>query len=72
VKATVIVSTKVSKKAVDRNRIKRVIRDVLKDEVKTLKLLNYAIIVKKQAVNVPNPELRETFKMALEKFRNIE
>lgn len=55
---TVIASTKVSKKAVDRNRIKRVIREELRKNIFNLKSGNYAILVKSSAAKIDSPSLR--------------
>lgn len=57
-KITVIVSTKVSKKAVDRNRLKRIIREELRKSVENIKPGNYAILVKAQALKIEPNELR--------------
>ena len=46
---TVVVSTKVSKKAVARNRLKRVIRELLRKNMAQLLPGDYAIIVKPKA-----------------------
>src|SRR5688572_10665092 len=55
---TVIVSTKVSKKAVDRNRIKRVIREEVRKNIANLKSGDYAILVKSSAAKIDSPTLR--------------
>jgi ribonuclease P protein component len=64
-KLTVIVSTKVSKKAVDRNRIKRVIRDELRKNISQLKSGNYAILVKPSAAKIESSELRTEISKSL-------
>jgi len=46
VRFTVVISTKVSKSAVKRNRIKRVLRDQMRTRVGNFKSGDYAIIVK--------------------------
>jgi ribonuclease P protein component len=57
-KVTVIVSTKVSKKAVDRNRIKRVIREEIRKEINNIKPGNYAFLVKPVAAKAESKDLR--------------
>lgn len=56
---TVVVSTKVSKSAVKRNRIKRVLRSQLQSRLKDLKAGDYAIIVKPLAAKIEAKALRE-------------
>ncbi len=58
-KLTVIVSTKVSKKAVDRNRIKRVIRETVRPFIGNFPLGTYAVIVKAKANSLTSLELKE-------------
>lgn len=58
-KITVIVSTKVSKKAVDRNRIKRVMREEIRKYLSRLKPGNYAFLVKPGAAKIESKQLRE-------------
>jgi ribonuclease P protein component len=58
---TVIVSTKVSKKAVVRNRIKRVLRESLRINLMSFVEGDYAIIVKPAANKVSSQILREKF-----------
>lgn len=55
---TVIVSTKVSKKAVDRNRIKRVIREEIRKNISNIKPGDYAILVKSSAAKIDSASLR--------------
>lgn len=64
-KFTVIVSTKVSKKAVDRNRLKRVIREELRKSVANSRPGNYAILVKSSAMKITTTELRNIIAKAL-------
>lgn len=49
---TVVVSTKVSKKAVVRNRIKRVLREVIRKNITSLMTGDYVIIVKPAATKI--------------------
>jgi ribonuclease P protein component len=56
---TVVVSVKVSKRAVDRNRLKRVIRETIRPDIQNFKPGNYAILVKPAAMKITSSELRE-------------
>lgn len=58
-KVTVVVSVKVSKKAVDRNRLKRVIRETIRPDILKFKPGSYAILVKPSAMKITSAELRE-------------
>ncbi len=58
-KFTVIVSTKVSKKAVDRNRLKRIAREALRANIEHIKPGNYALIIKPKALGLSAAEFRE-------------
>jgi ribonuclease P protein component len=62
---TVIVSTKVSKKAVDRNRIKRVIREEVRKNISNIKSGDYAILVKSSAAKIESTALREAVTKSL-------
>lgn len=62
---TVVVSTKVSKKAVDRNRIKRIIRDEVRKHIENLKPGNYAILVKASALKTEPQALRAAITQGL-------
>lgn len=65
VRLTIIVSVKVSKKAVDRNRIKRVLREELRKHVDNFKVGDYVFIVKPQAMKIPASELRQEMEKSL-------
>jgi ribonuclease P protein component len=65
VKITVIVSTKVSKQAVVRNRLKRIIREVVRQNLSRFKPGSYAFIVKASAAKVLAPELRNQVELCL-------
>ncbi len=58
-KITVIVSTKVSKKAVVRNRIKRVVREIVRVHISQFKAGSYAFILKPKSATIPSAHLRE-------------
>ena len=62
---TVIVSTKVSKKAVDRNRIKRVVRDEIRKHLAKIRPGDYAFIMKPQAMKITSAELRDALQKSL-------
>lgn len=64
-KITVVVSTKVSKKAVDRNRIKRVIREQIRQTIDNIKPGNYAFLVKSSAMKVSAEDLRQAVMKSL-------
>jgi ribonuclease P protein component len=61
---TVIVSTKVSKKATVRNRLKRLIREYIRLRLSSFKPGDYAIMVKPSAAKLPP-------KLLVEEFANV-
>jgi ribonuclease P protein component len=56
---TVIVSTKVSKRAVERNRIKRVVREAIRHSLPSHKTGDYVIIVKVRAAGKPAADIKD-------------
>jgi ribonuclease P protein component len=56
---TVIVSTKVSKRAVERNRIKRVLREAIRGDLSAFRPGDYVIIVKARAAKRLPAEIRQ-------------
>lgn len=64
-KITVIVSTKVSKKAVDRNRIKRVMREEIRKNLSSFKPGHYAFLVKAAAARIESKDLRAAVSKSL-------
>ena len=70
-KFTIIVSTKVSKKAVVRNRIKRVLREVLKVNVGSFSAGNYIFTVKPKALDAYETGLSSVFLEFLERNKLI-
>lgn len=62
---TVIASTKVSKKAVDRNKIKRVIREELRKHITKVKPGDYVILVKSSAAKIETKDLRAAIAKSL-------
>ncbi len=66
---TVVVSTKVSKKAVVRNKIKRIIREILKTNINNLKNGDYMILVRPPMQKAENSEIRENVLTGLKKAK---
>lgn len=60
-KVTVVVSTKISKKAVQRNRIKRVIREMVRTHITALKPGDYMIMARPGLEKEDNANIREKF-----------
>lgn len=66
----IVVSTKVSKKAVERNRVKRQLREAVRsvfDQIKTG--YDIALYVKKSAIGQPFEQLQKDLETALHKAR---
>ena len=59
---TVVVSTKVSKKAVARNRLKRIIREFLRKNLGSLAGGDYAVILKPKATSVAEAVMIESLR----------
>lgn len=53
---TVVVSTKVSKKAVTRNRLKRIAREVVRSKLKEFKPGDYILTIKAPALSLESKE----------------
>ena len=66
---TVVVSTKVSKKAVVRNRLKRVVREYIRLHITKLAPGDYMFSVRVAAANKPAGELRHALEEVLVKTR---
>ncbi len=64
-KVTFITSVKVSKKAVDRNRVKRILREEMRKSITQFKPGNYVFIIKRSAVSATPTELREALQKSL-------
>ncbi len=64
-----VVSTKVSKKAVDRNRIKRTMRESVRAKLTSLKTGDYVIIVKPAAAKLSGDELKTAFLALITKLK---
>lgn len=66
----IIISNKVSKRAVERNRIKRIIRDFFKKEIEDLKIgKDVVIIVFPNEANKSKAEIEKDLKIALDKIK---
>jgi ribonuclease P protein component len=64
----VVVSTKVFKNAVDRNRLKRLIREYLRLNLKGFKAGSYAIVAKPKLNKMPETEVLKEFKLLCAKL----
>ncbi|MFA6511797.1 MAG: ribonuclease P protein component [Patescibacteria group bacterium] len=60
-RAGFVVSTKVAKQSVHRNRMKRVLRETFRDAIKEMPTGDYAIVVKPRAHGQTSSVLREDF-----------
>lgn len=70
-KVTTIASAKVSKSAVVRNRLKRVVRHAIAEHVGKIKSGQYVIILKRSAITKTGRELAEEVSLALKKSKII-
>ena len=68
-KVTIITSVKVSKSAVVRNRVKRIIREAVHGHIDKIKSGQYVIIVKQAATKIPSSELSSEVTSALIKSK---
>lgn len=66
---TVLVNKKVSKKAVDRNKLKRRIREILKKELDNLVCSDIIVICQPQALDLELADLKKIIKSILNKLR---
>jgi ribonuclease P protein component len=69
---TVVVSTKVSKRAVKRNRIKRVAREFIRLRLEKFRPGDYAIMVKPQAAGKEAADWRKNLEELFKKARVLE
>lgn len=60
-KFTVVVSTKVFKSAVKRNRVKRIIREYIRKNLIRFKTGNYLVVVKPKLNTLPETEILKNF-----------
>ena len=65
------VSRKVSKRAVERNRIKRVVRESFRAEREGLPALNVLVIARASAAGAPNLELSADLGLAWRKLKTL-
>jgi ribonuclease P protein component len=65
------VSRKVSRRAVERNRIKRVVRESFRAEREGLPALDILVIARSSAANTPNPELFADLGLAWRKLETL-
>ncbi len=68
-KFTVVVSVKVFKKAVARNRLKRIVREYLRKNLKALKNGSYIIIARPKINSTPEKHVIPAFAQLLAKIR---
>jgi ribonuclease P protein component len=69
VRLAVIVSTKVSKRAVERNRLKRIIREELRKSLTLFRPGDYVIIVKQRAAGQVASEIKHNLDQLLTSTR---
>ncbi len=66
---TVVVSTKVFKKAVSRNRLKRIVREYIRRNLPKFKSGDYVIAFKPKAASVPEKVVMENFIETVRKMK---
>lgn len=66
-RAAFVVNKKVSKKAVERNRIKRAVREEIRLKRENLEVGDYMLVAKPAAVSCSNKDLRSGLLQALKK-----
>ncbi len=66
---TVVISTKVDKRAVKRNRLKRIIREFVRQNLNVLALGDYVIMLKPSAVKISEDRLMENIETAFKKWK---
>lgn len=70
-KFTVVVSTKVDKRAVKRNRIKRLIREFIRLRLSKFRKADYVIMIKPQAAKLDDEVLLQKLEEAFVRWRII-
>lgn len=68
---TIVVSTKVAKQAVKRNRIKRIIREYIRVRIQYIYSGDYMFIVRPGVVRLTPPELRDALEEALKRNKLV-
>lgn len=68
----IVVSTKVSKKATDRNRVKRIIRETIRELISEVKSgFDVVIVAKPSIINLKSSEVIEETKLLLKKSKLV-
>lgn len=70
-RVTFVVSTKISKKAVDRNRIKRVLREEWRKSIDAIKPADYMVITKPAIMKIDNSEIRRQLNQSLQHLDKV-
>ena len=65
----VVVSTKVAKRAVKRNRLRRITRELLRKNLRSIHSADYMIILRPEVLKVPEAEYLQTLAGAFEKAK---
>lgn len=65
----IVVSTKISKKAVKRNRLKRILREFIRHKIGRLVMGDYMVIVRPKAAGQEESKILESLKELLEKLK---
>jgi ribonuclease P protein component len=65
----IIASTKVSKHAVKRNRVKRILRETIRAELPQFRVGDYIVITKARAIELSPLQVSQTFNSFMEKIR---
>jgi len=65
------ISKRVSKRAVDRNRIKRLVRESFRRHRLELPPIDLMVMAREQAVNLPGPELLDELHLLWKKLRSV-
>ncbi len=66
-----VVSTKISKLAVERNRVRRVLRETVRPNIKNLRSGDYVVIVKASVTKLENKEIAQQFLSFLQKIKVV-
>ncbi len=66
-----VVSTKISKLAVERNRVRRVLRETVRPNIENLRSGDYVVIVKASVTKLKNKEIAQQFLSFLQKIKVV-